>query len=183
MVLDNPYGAPHIGYVAVQQMPRMRCVNLGRYSMAESVKTAGAGAAEGLETAMKNGTEAFKAGFEKVVKNYDQVVGYNKDTVEACTKAASAAGKGAETLHNELYSYSKQSVEGSLAAAKALLGTKSVQEALELQSVFAKSAFDAYVTEVTKLSEIFLSTAKDTFEPLQGRAQAWMDIVQSSRAA
>src|SRR3974390_944838 len=83
------------------------------------------GATEGIETAMKNGTEALKAGFEKAVKNYDQFLGYGKDTVEAYMKAANAAGKGAETLHNEIYSFSKQSIEDSIAAAKALMGSKS----------------------------------------------------------
>jgi hypothetical protein len=36
---------------------------------------------------------------------------------------------------------------------------------------------------MTKLSEIFVSVSKETFEPLQGRVQAWVEIVQSSRAA
>jgi phasin family protein len=141
------------------------------------------GAAEGIETAMKNGTEALKATFEKAVKNYDQVVGYGKDTVEAYVKSANAAGKGAETLHNEIYSYSKQSIESSIAAAKAVLGSKSAHEAFALQTDFAKSAFDAYVTEMTKLSELFVSTTKQTFEPLQGRVAAWVEVVQSARAA
>ncbi|MDE1937596.1 MAG: TIGR01841 family phasin [Alphaproteobacteria bacterium] len=154
--------------------------------MAKSAKVAGdkiADAAENIETAMKNGTEAIKAGFEKAVKNYDQIVGYGKETVEAYVKSANAAGKGAETLHNELYSYSKQSVEESIAAAKALLGAKSAHEAFELQSGFAKTAFEAYVSEVTKLSELFVSTTKEAFEPLQGRVQAWVEVVQSARAA
>ena len=98
-------------------------------------------------------------------------------------KSANVAGKGAETLHNEFYSYSKQSIEDSIAAAKALLGTKSPNELFELQSDFAKTAFEAYVGEMTKLSEIFVSTAKEAFEPLQGRVQAWVDVVQNSRAA
>lgn len=141
------------------------------------------GAAEGIETAMKSGTEALKANFEKAVKNYDQFLGYGKDTVEAYVKAATVAGKGAETLHNEIYSYSKQSMEESIAAAKALLGTKSVHEAFELQTDYAKTAFEAYVGELTKLSELFVSTTKDAFEPLQGRVAKWVEVVQSSRAA
>jgi phasin family protein len=138
---------------------------------------------EGIETVMKNGSEAFKAGFEKAVKSYDHVLGYGKETVEAYMKAANAAGKGAETLHNELYAYSKQSVEDSIAATKAILGSKSAHEAFELQTDFAKTAFDAYVGQMTKISEIFMSATKETFEPLQGRVQAWVEIVQSSRAA
>jgi phasin family protein len=141
------------------------------------------GTAEGIETAFKTGTEALKVGFEKAVKNYDQLLGYGKDTVEAYVKSANAAGKGAETLHNEIYAYSKQSIEDSITAAKAVMGSKSVHEAFELQTDFAKSAFDAYVSEMTKLSELFVSTSKQTLGPLQGRIAAWVEVVQSARAA
>jgi phasin family protein len=141
------------------------------------------GAAEGIEHAMKNGAEAFKANFEKAVKNYDHFLGYGKETVEAYMKAANAAGKGAETFHNEVYSFSKQSIEESIAAAKAVLGSKSVHEAFEHQTDFAKSSFDSYVSELTKLSELMVSTTKQTFEPLQGRVAAWVEIVQSARAS
>ena len=153
--------------------------------MATKTKAAGEkiNGTETIETAFKTGSEAFKTGFDKAVKNYDQFLGYGKDTVEAYMKAANAAGKGVETLHNELYAYSKQSVEDSISATKALLGSKSAHEAFELQSDFAKSAFDAYVSQVTKLGEIMSATAKETFEPLQGRIQAWVEVVQSARAA
>ena len=141
------------------------------------------GAAEGIETVMKNGAEALKANFEKAVKNYDQFLGYGKGTVEAYVKAATVAGKGAETFHNEVYAFSKQSIEDSMAATKAVLGSKSIHEAFEVQTDFAKTAFDAYVGELTKLSELMVSTAKQSFEPLQGRIAAWVEVVQTSRAA
>lgn len=153
--------------------------------MATKAKTAGEkiNGAENIETAMKSGTEALKTGFEKAVKGYDQVLGYGKETAEAYVQSANAAGKGAETLHNEIYTYSKQSIEDSIAATKALMGTKSVQEAFELQTGFARTAFEAYVSQVTKMSGIFSATTKETLAPLQSRAQAWVDVVQSTRAA
>jgi phasin family protein len=151
--------------------------------MAPKAKAAGTQAAEGIETVMKTGTEAFKTGFEKAVKGYDQFLGYGKETVEAYVKSANEAGKGAETLHNEIYAYSKQSIEDSIAAAKTILASKSVQEAFELQTDFAKSAFEAYVGEVSKLNEILVASSKKAFEPIQGRYQAWVEVVQSTRAA
>ena len=138
---------------------------------------------ETIETAMKNGSEVLKSGFEKAAKNYDHFLSYGRDTVEAYMKAANAAGKGVETIQTEFYSFSKQSVEDSIAATKAVMGSKSIHEAFELQTDFAKSAFDSYVGQMTKLSEIMLSAAKDTFEPLQSRVQAWVDVVESTRAA
>ena len=89
------------------------------------------------------------------MKSYDQFLGYGKDTVEAYMKSANVAGKGVETINSEIYSFSKQSIEDSIAATKAVLGSKSVHEAFELQTDFAKSAFEAYVGELTKLSELF----------------------------
>lgn len=140
-------------------------------------------AAEGMENVMKNGADAMKTGFEKAVKGYDQFLGYGKETVEAYAKAANVAAKGAETLNSEIFAYSKQSMEDTIAQTKALMATKSVHEAFELQADFAKTAFETYVSQMTKFSEIFVSTTKDSFAPIQGRVQAWVDTVQTARAA
>jgi len=153
-------------------------VSKSRAKAGERVETT-----ETFETAMKNGSDAFKAGFEKAVKGYDQFWDYGRDTVEAYAKAANAAGKGAETIQNEIYAYSKQSVEESISAAKALFGSKSVHEAFEVQTDFVKSAFESYVGEVTKLTEIVFATTKEAFNPLQGRVQAWAEVVENARAA
>ena len=151
-------------------------VNRNRSRAGERVETT-----ETLETAMKNGSEAFRTGFEKAVKGYDEFWGYGRETVEAYVKAANAAGKGAEILQNEIYSYSKQSVEDSISAAKAVFGSRSAHQAFELQTDFVKSAFESYVSEVTKLGEIMFSTTKEAFNPLQGRMQAWVEIVETAR--
>jgi len=136
-----------------------------------------------IETAVKNGAEAFKANFDKAVKGYDKFLGLGKENLEAVVASATVAGKGAETIHSEAYAFSKQSIEDAVAATKAVLASKSAHEAFELQTDFAKSAFDQYVTQVTKMNEIFVSTAKDAFSPLQTRYQAWVEAVQSARAA
>jgi phasin family protein len=135
------------------------------------------------EAAFLNGAETLKAGFEKAVKSYDSVLGYGKDTVEAYMKSATVAGKGLESINSEIYAYSKDAIEESIAAGKAILGSKSVHEAFELQTDFAKSAFESYVSELTKFSTLFTTATKETFAPLQGRVQAWVEVVQSARPA
>ena len=145
-------------------------------------KTAADKAAATTEYAFANGAEAFKTGFEKAIKNYDAVLGYGKDTAEAVMKSATVAGKGVETLNTELYAYSKQSLEDSITATKAIMGSKSLHEAFEYQSDLAKSAFESYIGEMTKFGELFTATTKDSFAPLQGRVEAWLDVVQTTRA-
>jgi phasin family protein len=146
-------------------------------------KTAAEKASATAETTFKTGAEAFKAGLEKAVAGYDSVVGYGKDTAEAYMKSATIAGKGLENINSELYSYSKGAIEESITAGKALLSSKSVHEAFELQTDYAKTAFEAYVEELTKFGELVTATAKDSFAPLQGRYQAWVELVQNARAA
>ena len=146
-------------------------------------KTAAEKTTASAETAFLNGADALKAGFEKAVKSYDTVLGYGKDTAEAYMKSATVAGKGLETINSEIYSFSKDAIEESVAAGKAIMGSKSIHEAFELQTSYAKSAFESYVGELTKVSELFTAASKDTFAPLQGRVKAWTDIVQSARVA
>jgi len=54
-----------------------------------------------------------------------------------------------------------------------------VHEAIEIQTGFAKTAFENYVAELTKFSKLFTATTKESFAPLEGRAQAWVDLVQT----
>ena len=135
------------------------------------------------ESALESGAAALKTGMEKALKGYDAFVGYGKDTAEAVTKSATTAGKGFEAINSELYSYSKASIEDAVTASKALMGSKSIHEAFEFQTDFAKSAFEAYVAEMTKITELATTTTKDVFEPFKGRVQAWLDTVSSVRAA
>ena len=145
-------------------------------------KTAGEKASASAENALESGAAAVKAGLEKAMKGYDAFVGYGKDTADAVTKSATIAGKGVEAINSEIYSYSKSSVEEAVAATKAVMGSKSIHEAFEFQTDFAKSAFEAYVAELSKISELATATTKDTFAPFKGRVQAWLDTVQAVRA-
>jgi phasin family protein len=145
-------------------------------------KTAGEKATASAETALENGAAVLKTGMEKALKGYDAFVGYGKDTADAVTKSATVAGKGIETINGEIYSYSKQSIEDAVTATKAVMGSKSIHEAFEFQTDFAKSAFEAYVGELSKISELATAATKDSFAPLKGRVQAWLDTVQSVRA-
>jgi phasin family protein len=146
-------------------------------------KTAGDKATASAETALENGAAAIKTGLEKALKGYDAFLGYGKETAEAVMKSATVAGKSAETINSEIYSFSKQSIEDTVAATKAVMGSKSVHEAFEFQTDFAKSVFESYVAEMSKISELATAATKDSYAPFKGRVQAWLDVVQTARVA
>ena len=135
---------------------------------------------EPIETALLTGAEAMKEGFEKAVKGYDQIISFGKDNAEAVLKSANAAGKGIETINSEVFAYVRKSAEDSVAAAKAVLSSKTVEQAFQLQSEFGKAMFETYVDQLAKFGDMALATARHTAEPLQARVSAFSELVRAA---
>ena len=142
-------------------------------------KTTTTPGAESIETALLTGAEAMKDGFEKAVKGYDQFITFGKDNAEAVLKSANAAGKGIESLNTEVFAYTRKSVEEGVAAAKAVLSSKTVEEAFQLQTEFSKAAFEGYVDQLAKFGDMALAAARYTAEPLQARVSAFAELVRA----
>nr|TFG53178.1 MAG: phasin family protein [Hyphomicrobiales bacterium] len=138
--------------------------------------------AEAVETVLKNVAESLKEGFEKFGHSYEQVIAFNKDTAEAVMESATKASRGVETINSEVISYSRQTVEEGIAATKAMLAAKTLQDVLECQSRFTKAAFETYVEEMTKVREMALDIAKTASAPLQARMSALSELVQKQAA-
>jgi len=127
------------------------------------------------------GNHAFKESIEKSIAAMTEVNAYSKKNLEALIASATAATKGAETVGARALAFSKKSLEGQIAAAKALSGAKSIQEAVELQTGFAKTAFESMVAEVNEISEITSASVKDAMSPINERVSAFVERVQAPR--
>jgi phasin family protein len=125
--------------------------------------------AETVEQAMKTGNEAMKEGMETATKAFERFSGFGKGGVEAWMQSATAMTKAFERINSEWVSFSKQQMEDGVAAFKAVAGSKSVHEAWEVQSDFAKSALDAFVAQTTKVNDLYMDAAKKAFEPFNSR--------------
>jgi len=131
----------------------------------------------------REGAERVKAGFEKAAKGYEQFAQFGRENFDAILKSANVTTKGLENLQAEVTAFHKQSVEDTVAATKAIFAAKTVHEAFEVQADFTKSAFDAYVQQMNRMSDIWLATAKDAAEPLTARLNAFVTIAQNGAKA
>ena len=133
---------------------------------------------EPMESTVLTGAEAIKDGFEKAVKSYDQFMAFGKDNAEAMLKSANAAGKGMETINSEVFAFTRKIIEDGVAATKAVLSAKSVEEAFQLHGEYSKAIFQTQVDEAAKLGELALSTARETAEPFHTRLNAVAEFVR-----
>jgi phasin family protein len=75
--------------------------------------------------------------------------------------------KSAQAIAVEIADYSKKSFEDSTAALEKLFGVKSIEKAIELQTEYAKSAYEGFVAEATKIGEMYTALAKETYKPFE----------------
>ena len=125
------------------------------------------------------GNQAFKDSIEKSLTALGEVNANSKKNLEAVVASATAAAKGAEALGAQAMAYSKKTLDGHVAQAKSLTGAKSVQEVVELQTAYAKSALEAYIAEVTKASETVSASVKECFQPINERVTALVEKIQA----
>lgn len=134
-----------------------------------------------VEQATAAGNEAFKQGVDKSINALTEMNTLGKKNIEAAVESVTAATRGAEALTAQALAYSKKSWEEGVSAAQALASAKSVQEVIELQTAFAKSAMEAYLSEVTKMTDTLTASMKDSFKPINERVTASVERFQAAR--
>ena len=150
-------------------------------TVTKAVKASGEQFKAQSEKVQAAGTQALKEGLEKSTAAFGELSAQSKQNLEALTASATAAQKGAEALSAQALSYGKTSWETGVAAAQTIAKARSVQELIELQTNFAKSAMETYLSEVTKMTETLTGSVKESFKPINERVTASVEKFQAAR--
>jgi phasin family protein len=127
------------------------------------------------------GAQAFREGLDKTTASLTELGAQSKQNLDAVVASATAAQKGAEALQAQALSYGKSSWETGVAAAQTMAKARSVQELIELQTSFTKSAMEVYMAEMTRMTETLTSSVKDSFKPINERVTASVEKFQAAR--
>jgi hypothetical protein len=92
---------------------------------------------------------------------------YSKQQVETMTSLASTVTKGFQEIAVETADYSKHAMSATGEAVEKLLGAKSFETAIQIQTEYAKSAYEGFVARQTKINEIFAKVAGEAMKPAQ----------------
>jgi phasin family protein len=102
-----------------------------------------------------------------MVKNFEDLQQVSKDNLDIAMKSIGAVSKSAQAIAAEVADYSKKSFEESTAVLEKLFGVKSLEKAIEVQTEYAKSAYEGFVAEATKIGELYADMAKETYKPFE----------------
>ncbi len=102
-----------------------------------------------------------------MVKTFEDMQTVGKESVDLAVKAFGAVSTKAQAIATEVADYSKKSFEEGTAAFEKLLGVKSFEKAIELQTDFAKTAYEGFVSEASKLGTLYADLAKESYKPFE----------------
>jgi hypothetical protein len=103
-----------------------------------------------------------------MMKNFEDIQKASKDSMDATMKSFGVLSKASQAIATEVADYSKKSFEDGSKVMEKLLGAKSLDKAIEIQTDYAKTAYEGFVAQATKISELYADLAKETFKPFEG---------------
>ena len=99
--------------------------------------------------------------------NFEEFQKFSKQQLEAVSAATATVAKGLQEIAAESSDYSKKAFAAGSAVVEKLLGSKSVESAIQIQTEYAKSAYEGFVAEATKINEIYVKLATEAFKPVE----------------
>ena len=98
---------------------------------------------------------------------FDQIQKLGKDNADAALKTFGAVSKGAQAIAVESADFAKKSFEQGTATIEKLVGAKTLNKAIEIQTDYVRSAYENMVAQTTKIGELYAGLAKDLFKPYE----------------
>lgn len=100
-------------------------------------------------------------------KNFEDMQKVGKEQFDAFSAAGNSFSKAMQQIATETADYTKKSFEAASTATEKVVGAKSFEAAIEAQTDYAKSAYEAFVAQSKKIGDLYTALAKDTFKPVE----------------
>ena len=110
---------------------------------------------------------ASKPGSDEMTTGLDNIQHAENGLLDAVTIGLASYTTIFRAIVAEGTDYTKKSVETRLALVEKLIGTKSLEAVVQIQSEYAKAAYAAFVAHATKMGELYSDLAKAAFKPVE----------------
>ena len=101
---------------------------------------------------------------QKVGREFQNAAGQG---FEAASRSFGEVNRGFQAMAAEMTDFSKRRMEDVLQAWQQLLRARHFGDVVEVQTRYAQRAYDAYTSEMSKLGEMYLGTARNAAKPVE----------------
>lgn len=134
------------------------------------------------ETKVENGqptAAVLFAGFA----GYEELADLGRENFAALLRANAALTEGLEAIGKEVIGYARSSFERYAETAAALLGAKTLEDVVQVNTDFAKGYLERFIERSQKLSEMSVKVANEALAPLGSRVEATVQKLGKPLAA
>ena len=86
---------------------------------------------------------------------------------EAASRSFMEANKGFQALAAEMMEYSKAAFDDAVRTWEQLIGVRSLEQAIQIQSDYAKRVYENHMAELKKLGEMTVGMVRDASKPAE----------------
>jgi hypothetical protein len=86
---------------------------------------------------------------------------------EAASRSFTEANKRFQTLAAEMMEYSKGAFDDAIRTWEQLIGVRSFEQAIQIQSDYAKRVYEHHMAEMKKLGEMTVDMVRDASQPAE----------------
>lgn len=102
-----------------------------------------------------------------MIKGFQDYQKIGKTNLDAAMQSMGQVNNGLQAIAVEMTGYTKKAFEEGTAQMEKLLGAKSLEQAVELQTSYVRKAYDDYVAQAAKLNGMYADVAKDAYKPVE----------------
>ena len=115
-------------------------------------------------------------GKDIIVVKVEEIQQYGKEHFETVVASANTLQSGIQAIATAYGDYTKKSFEDGKSFVEKLAGVKSLDKALEVQTEYAKSAYETFVAESQKIAGLYADLAKQTYKPIEGLVSKYSPV-------
>jgi phasin family protein len=102
-----------------------------------------------------------------MLNSVDDLTKFNQENVDAAMASLGHISKGVQAIAAGAVDYTKKSLEQSTAALEKILSARSAERAFEIQSDYVKTAYETFIAESNRMSELYADMAKEVYRPFE----------------
>lgn len=133
----------------------------------------------GLKDGMKKAAAGFettqaqvKEGMEKAMKTAEEFVSFGQGNVEAFVKSGQIWVAGMQDLSKHLAATAQANFDETMSAFKAMSSAKSIKDAIDLQTNFARATMEKTMAETGRLTDASFKLTEQALAPITARMTA-----------
>ena len=116
-------------------------------------------------------------------QQFETIQKLGKDSFGTTLKTFEVASTGTKAIAGETADYARKSFEQSAAMFEKLVGVRSLEKAIEIQTEYAQNTHKGFVAQATKTRELYTKLAQDSFAPFNALRSTAMAAMVPAKAS